>query len=206
MSNQSVWEDWGADQMHPGGRETTLRLLQKAGLAFGARVAEIGAGTGDGVDFLLKRGLDAVGVDISMELCAIARERGVQALCADAGSLPFGNGELDGLLLECTLSALPDASAALKEFARVLKAGGALMVSDMRYQDAEQAKQVWKDMLSLSGFSLEFFEDCPGALEEFKGKWLWELAGTPMLRRLCETGCADAKGYFIMVAHLKGGG
>lgn len=201
MNCQSVWEAWVSDGMHPGGPETTLRLLKAAGLAPGARVADIGCGAGASVAFLLQNGFDAVGVDLSPLLVAAARERhGVRALCADARALPFSDGEMDGLLFECTLSALTGIPSVLGECARVLKKGGALMASDIRYQEAEQAARDWADVLKAAGFDLVHWEDCPGALEAFIGHALWEIEDTALLRRLWETGCPDGKGYFTMVA------
>ncbi len=199
----SVWEAWAASEMHPGGRQTTRLLLEAAGLQAGARVADIGCGAGAGVAFLLGKGFAAVGVDISPLLCERARARGLAALCADARRLPFGAGEMDGLLFECTLSALPDIPAVLQECGRTLKAGGALLVSDIRYEAAQEARRAWAERLADAGFALIHWEDRPGLLEEFRSRLLWEVEDAALLKGLCETGCGAGEGYFTMAARLE---
>lgn len=196
----SVWEDWAASQMHPGGRQGTLLLLQAGGLRPGARVADIGCGAGAGVAFLLERGFAAVGVDISPSLCARARAQGLTALCADARRLPFGAGEMDALLFECTLCALPDIPAVLQECRRTLKADGALLVSDIRYESVEAARSAWADRLADAGFALLHWQDHPGLLEKFRTRLLWEVEDAALLKGLCEMGCGAGEGYFTMAA------
>lgn len=198
----SIWEAWASEEMRPGGRQTTLCLLEAAGIQAGAWMADIGCGTGASVSFLNAQGFHAVGVDISHSLCEKARARGAAALCADAQELPFFDGEMDALLFECTLSVLVDVEAVLFECARVLKAGGMLLVSDVYYEDAQTTRNNWADRLSVAGFSLVHWEEHPEMLSAFRERLLWEVEDVAIREGLCETGCAAAAGYFTMVAKL----
>ncbi len=205
MSAKSVWETWGSGEMRPGGRALTLRMLESAGLAPGARVADVGCGAGAGVAFLIEKGYDAVGVDISARLIEAARARHGDAFYrADAAALPFVNGALDGLLFECSLSEVADAGAVLRECARVLKAGGALMVSDVYDRSADDALS-WEARLREAGFSPAVWEDRSEALEEFIGRALWELDDPAALKGMCKCAAGSA-GYFIAVARRDGEG
>jgi ubiquinone/menaquinone biosynthesis C-methylase UbiE len=49
----------------------------------------------------------------------------------DAESLPFGDAEFEAVLCECAYCTFPDKRAAASEFARVLKPGGRVGLSDL---------------------------------------------------------------------------
>ena len=202
MSEISVWEAWKSDEMHPGGRDLTRRMLESAGLLHGARVADIGCGTGAGVAFLRAQGFDASGVDSSALLAGCARKRhGVPVFLADARSLPFEARSMDALLFECSLNALDDRATVLGECARVLRCGGKLMVSDVYDKAAPEPEREWKDALAAAGFSLLRWEDCSGVMERFVARALWELGDIARLKDICTKGDQSCRpGYFIMVA------
>lgn len=64
-----------------------------------------------------------------------ARERGladrVAFYCGDAERLPFADGTFDAVVCECALCTFPDKPTAVAEFARVLKPGGRVGISDL---------------------------------------------------------------------------
>lgn len=205
MSVETVWEKWKSDEMHPGGRELTFRLIEKAGLIPGARVADIGCGLGAGVAYLRECGFDAVGADCSKALVGQARERhNVPVFRADARSLPFTDGSMDALLFECSLSAQEERPAVLKECARVLRPGGKLMVSDIYDTTAHTPRRSWKDALRAAGFGLLHWEDCSEVMPEFIARAIWELGDVSPLKQACTKGNPSCKpGYFFMVACLE---
>jgi SAM-dependent methyltransferase len=93
---------------------------------------DVGCGTGDEVRLIAERvGASgrAVGVDISEELLATARERtpaGVAAefTAADGHALPFADAEFAAARVERALQHMADPAGAIAELARVVRPGG----------------------------------------------------------------------------------
>ena len=126
------------DIFHPGGVELTRKTVAALKLPGGARLVELGCGTGTTARMLAEEfGLRVSALDrsrLNVER-AEARFGGVrpaaQFLCADAQSLPFEDGAFDAALAECTFSLFADQSAALRETLRILKPGGQFAITDM---------------------------------------------------------------------------
>ncbi|GAB6880699.1 class I SAM-dependent methyltransferase [Halorubrum gandharaense] len=90
---------------------------------------DIGGGSGRAAASLT--GPERVVVDISSGMLRRARhERGLAALAGDAGRLPVRDEAADALLIVDALHHLPDREGALREAARVLAPGGALVVAE----------------------------------------------------------------------------
>jgi SAM-dependent methyltransferase len=130
---------WGIDFGDVGQAQVVgklRKLLGSAALDQGfARSLEIGAGTGYFSLNLLRAGvvLEATCTDISpgmvRALAANAERLGVpvNALRADAESLPFADRSFDLVLGHAVLHHLPDLERAFAEFHRVLKPGGRIV-------------------------------------------------------------------------------
>jgi arsenite methyltransferase len=122
------------DILRPGGLALTDEALAGCGLPPAARVLDVGCGAGATVAHLRGRyDLAAVGIDASAVLLASGRSR-VPALplaLARGERLPIGDGMLDAVLAECSLSVMADVDAALAEFRRVLKPKGRLFLADL---------------------------------------------------------------------------
>ena len=116
--------------LRPGGRMLTSQILDRLRLARGARVLDVGSGTGATLSELRRRGIVAIGVDYSTDLVTLARDE-APVVQGDGEVLPFATTGFDGVFSECVLSALPDKHAALSEARRVLVPGGTLVVTDM---------------------------------------------------------------------------
>lgn len=103
--------------------------------AFAARVADpvadIGCGPGQVGAFVRLQGRRVLGVDLSSRMAALARPRLDGALVADLRRLPFGSGQLGGVLAFYSLIHVRpgELAGALAEFHRVLRPGGLALFS-----------------------------------------------------------------------------
>ncbi len=94
-----------------------------AGIASGARVLDVGAGTGALTGELVSRGVSVAAADPSPEFVAVLRKRypDVEVHEGPAESLPFGADEFDVALAQLVVAFMTDASAAIAEMARVAR-------------------------------------------------------------------------------------
>lgn len=102
-------------------------LLDVAGE--GTRILEVGTGTGRISIPLLERGADLIGCDLSPKMLARQHEKypAARLLQADAVFLPFPDNHFDVLLTVHVMHLIGPWREALREFKRVLKAGGAFL-------------------------------------------------------------------------------
>ncbi|HWQ10656.1 MAG TPA: methyltransferase domain-containing protein, partial [Holophaga sp.] len=114
------------ETLRPGGLALTERALALCGFAAGARVLDLGCGTGATLARLAQAGLRVLGLDVSASLLALARERRAPLVSGRAEALPLAGDSLDGVFCECVLSAVADPEATVAEIARVLRPRGVL--------------------------------------------------------------------------------
>jgi SAM-dependent methyltransferase len=109
-----------------------MAFVRLSALAPGARVADLGCGSGAFTQLLRREGYDAVGVDISPKLVALGRAKypGLELIEADAENLPFESASLDGVLLSGLVHHFPDARKLAAETWRILKPGGQFVAFD----------------------------------------------------------------------------
>lgn len=128
------------DSFHPGGNRLTDRLGRLMQLSPGSRVLDVAAGRGTSAFYVAEAfGSEIVGVDFSEDNVKAANEdalrRGVanrvDFRLGDAEKLPFEDACFDAVLCECAFCTFPNKHTAAKEFARVLRPGGHMGLSDL---------------------------------------------------------------------------
>lgn len=96
------------------------------------RVLDACTGTGDVALRLGKRGHRVVGVDAALLMLAAARRKpganGVRWCAGNCLTLPFPDGAFDALTIAFGIRNIADRAGALREFGRVVRVGGMLLV------------------------------------------------------------------------------
>jgi len=91
-------------------------------------VVDVGCGLGS---FIEKAGqeVNAIGIDSNKKVVEHCCKAGINAIWGDAMNLPFDDpGKVDGIMCAHVLEHLPDPEKAFREFSRVLKKEGVLVV------------------------------------------------------------------------------
>jgi len=121
------------------------RLLPKSGLG---RLLDVGTGTGRLLELFADRVENAIGVDMSPEMLAVARENLSQAgitNCsvrqADMFQLPFSAGTFDVVTIHQVLHFVDAPELALAEAVRVLQSNGCLLLVDFAPHELETLRK-----------------------------------------------------------------
>jgi ubiquinone/menaquinone biosynthesis C-methylase UbiE len=107
-------------------------FVRLSGLPAGARVVDLGCGSGVFTEVLQRRGYRCAGVDLSPKLIAIARNKflKIDFIEGDVEQLQFADGSFDGVLLSGLIHHLPDPSRCASEVIRILRPGGRFVAFD----------------------------------------------------------------------------
>jgi ubiquinone/menaquinone biosynthesis C-methylase UbiE len=189
----AAWRQAAGGIMRPGGLELTQKIVDLCGLTAGDRVVDVGCGAGFTVEYLLDRGIAAVGIEPSAVQISYGRQRSSDLpLIQGAGDdLPLNSGEFHGILAECSLSVMPDIDLVLTEFYRILRPAGKLVISDVYVRNADGAaalcslppacclsgallREAWVDKIVSHGFSVFIWEDCSYIWKDFLGNIILE--------------------------------
>ncbi len=150
---ETVADRW--DDLRRGYFDESVReaALAKARLGPGSLVADVGIGTGYVTESLLRTGARVIGIDHSPAMLKQAAERfkaagdRVELREGSVQAIPLADGTLDAVFGNMILHHAPDPAAALKEFARVVKPGGQVVLTDLDAHDhawmAEEMADLW---------------------------------------------------------------
>lgn len=107
-------------------------VVRLSGLPRGARIVDLGCGSGVFTNLLQQRGYRCSGVDLNSKLIAIARTKfsGIEFHIGDIERLPFADASFDGVLFSGVLHHLPDRSRCAAEAFRILRPGGKFVAFD----------------------------------------------------------------------------
>ncbi|MBY0374842.1 MAG: class I SAM-dependent methyltransferase [Bryobacteraceae bacterium] len=148
------WEEsaraWMADQGEQGdfGRKYVLDpvMLPRALARRPRRVLDVGCGEGRFCRMLKAAGVEATtGIDPTGALLDAARTKDPEGEYVEgrAERMGFDDGTFDLVVSYLSLIDIPDARAAMKEMARVLAPGGALLIANLNGFNTAGAEQGW---------------------------------------------------------------
>ncbi len=116
------------------------RAVSRSGIRKGDRVLDVCTGTGKLASLLSRRvgpRGSVVGADFCEEMIELAKVKtgsrcnNVSFIHADAKNVPFPDNSFDAVTVAYGIRNIPDTEAALKEFKRVLKPGGAFICVEL---------------------------------------------------------------------------
>jgi SAM-dependent methyltransferase len=214
--------------LRPGGLALTERILALTAPKTIDVVLDAGCGAGASIAFLRQHGIKTVlGLDLDPDLLREARQGGGAVARADLAQLPLANGCLDMVLCECVWN-LTDRKAVLGEFARVLKPGALIAVSDIyaRSGNERHHSPTWPVQCCFSqatdldtvqvlfldaGFSIELFEDHTRLLHQtaaqfvfahgsLRGFWQAVTGDADLAAAACAATAVTRPGLFLLIA------
>ncbi|MCD6435840.1 MAG: class I SAM-dependent methyltransferase [Clostridiales bacterium] len=100
----------------------------------GAKILDVGCGSGNFSIKLGKMGYEVTGIDLSMEMLALAKDKAekesveVNIKHMDVTNLLFEDESFDAIFSMATFEFIPDFNKALNEMMRVLKTGGQMVI------------------------------------------------------------------------------
>ena len=145
-TNAAQWERIRA--LHAPEKDVEAAIVRHIAATPMHLLLDAGTGTGRMLELLSPYVKRAIGVDVSGEMLAIARDRltrahvtHAQVRLGDVYRLPFAGGStlsgFDAVLFHQVLHYLDDPAAAVAEAARVMRAGGRLLIADFAPHDLE---------------------------------------------------------------------
>jgi len=108
--------------LHSAGYREATAVLSRG------TVLDIGCGVGDETVRLAGGGRRVIGIDYDPETAALARSRGIGAVCADGAVLPLATATCDGVCSSHIIEHFVDPVGHVAEIARVLKPDGVVCV------------------------------------------------------------------------------
>lgn len=214
--------------LRPGGETLTRRIVEQLQSDPEQLVLDAGCGTGGSMALLREHGFrKVVGLDVDRGLLTEARQSGASVARADLAVLPLLTGSMDAVLCECVWN-LTDKKQVLQEFARVVRPGGALAMSDiyLRKQHVDNNNATWpsrscfyqatdldtvREMVEEAGFDILALEDHSRLLKQtaaefvfahgsLQGFWQAVLGDSAKAKAACAASQATRPGLFLLIA------
>ncbi len=115
---------------------------------------DAGCGTGNFSKKLIEKGLKVTGIDISLEMLSVAKEKVPSAnfMEMDFYDLKFNDHTFDGILSMTAFEFIKEPQKAIDEFIRVLKPGGELIIGTIN------PNSPWGEMYQSKAFEASVFQ------------------------------------------------
>ena len=151
----------------------------------GENILDVGCGEGTLAVEIEKRGAKVIGIDMSQEMVAFSKQKGIEAYVGSVTALPYTN-QFDGVFSNAVLHWVKDAKGAVQNIAKVLKVGGRFvcefgaegnayhLVSTMEevftnhpeFGDFDNpwyfpSIDIYQELLESEGFTVEYIEIIP---------------------------------------------
>ncbi len=214
--------------LRPGGTALTERLMELIAPRPASVVLDAGCGAGVSMGYLRQRQVGTViGLDLEPELLGEARRQGHAVARADLARLPLPDHCLDLVVAECVWN-LTDRRTVLGEWARTLKPGGLLAVTDIyaRRRGGGVEAAAWPvtccfekaaslatvtEMVVAAGFEIVTVEDHSRLLTKtaadfvfahgsLHGFWLAVTGNAALAAAACTASAASRPGLFLLIA------
>ena len=204
-ANAAEWER--IRSLHAPEKDVEAAIMRHLSSAPIENLLDAGTGTGRMLELLGPNARRAVGIDVSPEMLAVARDRLMRAdltqcqvRLGDVYRLPFASGDgvsgFDVVLFHQVLHYLDDPAAAVAEAARTMRAGAKLLIADFAPHELEFLRtdfahrrlgfsdrdvQAWFQAAGLKSVAAESIAPHKGSKEKLTVK-LW-LASVPARAR-----------------------
>jgi arsenite methyltransferase len=222
---QIAMADLAVEGIRPGGLRLTEKALTLCRFPPEARVLDVGCGTGVTLDRLSRvHKLAGIGVDASAALLHQSRLGNPDLLLVRAAgeNLPFLDEYADGVLAECSLSAMSEIDSVLDEFRRVLKTGANLILSDVYARDSCRidalsrvpescclrgaiSREQLTEKLTRRGFRIVLWEDHSDLLKDFAVQLIFSYGSMNQFWRQAGSEFIDATGIQQAISEAKPG-
>ncbi|MBT8340146.1 MAG: class I SAM-dependent methyltransferase [Desulfatitalea sp.] len=209
--------------IRPGGLALTERALEVCKLSAGARVLDVGCGSGVTVMHLRQcHELKAVGLDLCWPLLREGRHQAgpTPLIQGRAQALPLGDGGQAAIFCECVLSLLAAPEIALAEWHRVLVLGGFLAITDLYTRSGPTKtpsaapsrcciagavdRKTLLQRIVAAGFEVLLFEDHTPLLKQLAAQLVWTHGSLESFWAKTGTICgafeSPKPGYYLLVA------
>ncbi|MGA2352119.1 MAG: methyltransferase domain-containing protein [Terracidiphilus sp.] len=119
----------------------------------GEHILDLGCGDGQLTQRLASNGAIVIGIDVSPEMVAAARSRGIDAHVGSAESLPFADQSFDAVFSNAALHWVRDQDAMMAEVRRVLKPGCRFVAEMGGHGNVAAIRVAFTATLAKHGFS-----------------------------------------------------
>ncbi len=144
---EKVADRWDVMRTDFFSEDVRIKAYAAANVQPGGLAADIGAGTGFVTEGLVLKGLNVIAVDQSEAMLQELKGKfeGIDCRVGEADRLPVQDETVDYAFANMYLHHTPDPRRAIKEMARILKPGGAVVITDLDKHDYAFLKEEHHD-------------------------------------------------------------